>query len=125
MFENYKEPDEDMMLAEGIEKFCDDLEVRPEEYIVLVLAWKFNAETMCKFTREQFVSGCKALRVDNIRGIQSKFSEMLTETQNKQSFKDLYRWTYKFGLDVETNQRTCPCDLCRLNKYCPQTTARA
>ena len=111
LFEQYKDPDDDAILAEGIERLCNDLEVRPEELKVLVLAWKFGAETMCCFTRSEFLNGCKALKVDSIKGIQSRFAEMLTEAQNKQTFKDLYRWTYKFGLDKEIGQRTLPVEM--------------
>lgn len=111
LFEQYKDPGEDAILAEGVENFCCDLEVNPDDFIVLVLAWKFQAEMMCRFTREEFLHGCKSLKVDSIKGIQSKFTELLTEVQNKQTFKDLYRWTYKFGLDVETGQRTLPIEM--------------
>lgn len=102
---------EEAILAEGIEKFCSDLQVNPDEFIVLVLAWKFNAETMCKFTKEEFVTGCKVLKVDSIKGIQSKFTDLLNEVKNKQSFKEFYKWTYKFGLEIETGQRTLPSDM--------------
>jgi DCN1-like protein 3 len=111
LFEMYKDPEEDCILEDGIEKFCNDLEVRPEEFKVLVLAWKLEAETMCRFTRLEFVNGCKKMRVDSIRGIQVKFPELLAEVQNKQTFKDLYRWTYKFGLDSDTGQRTLPVEM--------------
>ncbi len=111
LFEQYKDADEDSILADGVEKFCLDLEVNPDEFIVLVLAWKFEAETMCRFTRNEFVNGCKKLKVDSIKGIQSKFPEMLSEVQNKQTHKSLYRWTYKFGLDADVGQRTLPVDM--------------
>ena len=111
LFELYKDSDEDVILAEGIEKFCEDLEVNPDEFIVLVLAWKFQAETMCRFTRDEFLQGCKTLKVDSIKGIQSRFNDLLEEVQDRQKFKDLYRWTYKFGLDCDTGQRTLPIDM--------------
>ncbi|XP_069124157.1 DCN1-like protein 3 [Argopecten irradians] len=111
LFEQYKEPGEDAILAEGIEKFCSDLDVNPDEFIVLVLAWKFQAKTMCKFTREEFVNGCKAIKADSIKGIQGRFTDILKEVKDKQKFKELYRWTYKFGLDAETGQRTLPIDM--------------
>ncbi|KAK2156781.1 hypothetical protein LSH36_205g03037 [Paralvinella palmiformis] len=111
LFDIYKDPDEDAILADGIEKFCNDLEVQPEEFKVLVLAWKFQAETMCKFTRAEMVQGCKKLHVDSIKGIQSRFPDLLEEVRDKEKFKDLYRWTYKFGLDSEAGQRTLPVDM--------------
>ena len=33
----------------------------------LVLAWKFEAEVMCRFTRQEFIQGCKAMNVDSIK----------------------------------------------------------
>ena len=111
MFEHYKDTDEDAILAEGIEVLCEDLNVRPEELKVLILAWNMRAETMCKLTCQEFMSGCRKLRVDSVRGLQARFPDMLREMQNKQTFKELYRWTYKFGLDTEGGQKTLPIDM--------------
>lgn len=114
LFDHYKDIHNDVILSEGIERLCVDLDVRPEEFKVLVLAWKFGAETMCRFSRREFISGCKALRVDSVKGIQSKFSDMLLEVQEPEKFKDLYRFTFKFGLDAETGQRILPADMAAL-----------
>lgn len=51
LFRRYKDEREDAILEEGMERFCNDLYVDPTEFKVLVLAWKFQAATMCKFTR--------------------------------------------------------------------------
>lgn len=51
LFSCYKDELEDAILEEGMERFCNDLCVDPAEFRVLVLAWKFQAATMCKFTR--------------------------------------------------------------------------
>ena len=106
LFEHYKDPDVDLILADGIEKFCADLGVQPDEFVVLVLAWKFHAETMCQFTRAEFADGCRALRADSIRSLRARFPELIEEAEVSERFRDLYRWTYRFGL--ETGQRTLP-----------------
>lgn len=111
LFDQYKDQHCDVILSEGIEHLCRDLDVKPEEFKVLVLAWKFGAETMCRFSRKEFVSGCKALKVDSIKGIQSKFPEMLLEVQDPEKFKDLYRFTFKFGLDADAGQRILPSEM--------------
>ncbi|XP_027052103.1 DCN1-like protein 3 [Pocillopora damicornis] len=109
LFGKYKDDTEDAILADGMEKFCQDLGVDPTEFIVLVLAWKFNASQMCRFTRNEFFEGCKALRVDSIRSLQNKFPELEAEVTNDvEKFKDLYRFTFKFGLDVDEGQRALP-----------------
>lgn len=111
LFSCYKDEQEDAILEEGMERFCIDLCVDPAEFRVLVLAWKFQAATMCKFTRKEFVEGCKAIQADSLEGICSRFPYMLLEAQGEENFKDLYRFTFQFGLDAEEGQRSLQRDI--------------
>ncbi|XP_061911973.1 DCN1-like protein 3 [Entelurus aequoreus] len=107
----YKDEQEDAILEEGMEMFCNDLCVDPAEFRVLVLAWKFQAATMCKFTRKEFVEGCKAIQADSLEGICSRFPYMLLDAQGEENFKDLYRFTFQFGLDADEGQRSLQRDI--------------
>lgn len=107
----YKDEHEDAILEEGMERFCNDLCVDPAEFRVLLLAWKFQAATMCKFTRKEFVEGCKAIRADSLEGICARFPCMLLDAQGEENFKDLYRFTFQFGLDAEEGQRSLQRDI--------------
>ncbi|KAF4514220.1 UNVERIFIED_CONTAM: hypothetical protein B566_EDAN019474 [Ephemera danica] len=110
LFEQYKDSCEDSILSDGIENFCADLVVRPDEFCVLVLAWRFDASQMCRFTRQEFVSGCKALRADSIRSIQIRLPDLCCEVQQEpELFKELYRFTFRFGLEI--GQRILPSDM--------------
>ncbi|XP_075686353.1 DCN1-like protein 3 isoform X2 [Rhinoderma darwinii] len=111
LFRRYKDEREDAILEEGMERFCNDLCVDPTEFRVLVLAWKFQAATMCKFTRKEFFDGCKALNADSIEGICSQFPSLLHEAKQEDKFKDLYRFTFQFGLDSEEGQRSLHRDI--------------
>nr|CAD7401043.1 unnamed protein product [Timema cristinae]CAD7429539.1 unnamed protein product [Timema monikensis] len=112
LFEQYKDNNEDAMLADGIERLCADLNVSPDEFKVLVLAWRFNAEQMCRFTRPEFVNGCRALRADSTKAIQARLPEVVAEVaKNPDMFKDLYRFTFRFGLDSESGQRILPSEM--------------
>ncbi|XP_066594801.1 DCN1-like protein 3 [Prorops nasuta] len=112
LFEQYKDPQEDVILADGIERLCADLQLSPDEFKVLVLAWKLNAEQMCQFTRQEFITGLKTMRVDSVHGIQSRLPEIVQELNaNNDLFKDLYRFTFRFGLDVSSGQRILPVDM--------------
>uniref|UniRef100_A0ABM5EZT9 DCN1-like protein n=1 Tax=Pogona vitticeps TaxID=103695 RepID=A0ABM5EZT9_9SAUR len=106
LFRRYKDEREDAILEEGMERFCNDLCVDPTEFKVLVLAWKFQAATMCKFTRMEFFEGCKAINADSIDGICTRFPSLLNEAKQEDKFKDLYRFTFQFGLDSEEGQRS-------------------
>ncbi|GLV34447.1 Squamous cell carcinoma-related oncogene 3 [Carabus blaptoides fortunei] len=112
LFDVYKDTHEDLILAEGIEQLCADLQVSPDEFRVLVFAWKLNAEQMCRFTRAEFVQGCRAMHVDTVKAIQGRLPEICTEVeQDGELFKDLYRFTFRFGLDVVSGQRILPTDM--------------
>ncbi|KAJ8953945.1 hypothetical protein NQ318_019188 [Aromia moschata] len=112
LFDQYKDENEDSILAEGIEQLCQDLQVSPDDFKILVLAWKLNAEQMCRFTRSEFVNGLKVIRADSIKSIQSRLPELVSEVEkNDEQFKDLYRFTFRFGLDSASGQRILPRDM--------------
>ncbi|XP_014367607.2 DCN1-like protein 3 [Papilio machaon] len=112
LFDLYKDSLEDAILAEGIENLCNDLQLNPDDFKVLVLAWKLNASQMCRFTRQEFVQGLKNLKTDSIKGVQTKLNEITSDlTRDSENFKDLYRFTFKFGLDVSIGQRILPADI--------------
>ncbi|CAK8689555.1 DCN1-like protein 3 isoform X2 [Clavelina lepadiformis] len=98
-----------IILPDGVERFCLDLEVDPTEFIVLALAWKFKAATMCQFTKKEFVSGFLTLHCDSIHSLKSSFKKL--ESDALSNFKDLYRFTFQFALDIEEGQRSLPCDI--------------
>ena len=112
LFDQYKDSLEDAILAEGIENLCNDLQLNPDDFKVLVLAWKLNASQMCRFTKSEFIQGLKSMKTESIKGIQHKLNEITSELKrDTENFKDLYRFTFKFGLDVTTGQRILPTDI--------------
>lgn len=98
-FEHYKDPKENAILSEGIERLCNDLNVPLEDFRVLLLAWKFDAKQMFCFTKEEFVGGCRNLKADSIQDVQARFPEMIADARSSEKFKDLYRFTFLFGLE--------------------------
>lgn len=119
LFDIYREPAqvgaeedcEDVILTDGIQRFCNDLDVSADDFRVLLFAWKCEAETMCRFTRTEFSRGCKALRADSIKGIIAKFPELQKEALEFDKFKSMYKWAFKFGLDSDIAQRILPSDM--------------
>ena len=108
-FNLYKDREEDVILAEGMERFCIDLSVDPTEFIVLVLAWKFEASQMCRFTREEFINGCQKMEAFDAKSLRNRFPQLLQDARS--DFKDLYQFTFSFGLDHSTGQRSLPTDM--------------
>ena len=64
--------------------------------VTSVLAWQFGAQEMCRFTRAEFLQGCRALKADTCRAIQARLPELGERLKAEEElFKDLYRFTYK------------------------------
>lgn len=110
-FNKYKDTSEESILAEGMERFCVDLGVDPTEFIVLVLAWKFEASQMCRFTREEFMNGCQKMKAHNAKSLRERFPDLLAEAKDQKNFKNLYNFTFSFGLDHSSGQRSLPTEM--------------
>jgi DCN1-like protein 3 len=111
LFNSYCNEGDDSILADGIERFCQDLDIKPDDFRILVLAWKFNANVMCCFTRQEFTVGCKKIKADSISGILARMPELLQEVKEKTAFRTFYRWAFRFALDSDAGQRTLPLDI--------------
>ena len=46
---------------EGVIRLLEDLHLDPGSRLVLLLAWKCEAQTQCEFTQEEFNTGMTAL----------------------------------------------------------------
>ena len=110
LFYKYRDHEEDAILGNGVESLCLDLELKPEEFKVLIFAWRCNVEQMCRFSRFEFLTGCRALKTDTIRTLQNRLPEAVTEVMSSRDlFKDLYRFTFRFGL--EPGQKVLPVEM--------------
>ncbi|XP_038055462.1 DCN1-like protein 4 [Patiria miniata] len=100
---------EDLIGPEGMEKFCEDIGVEPENIVMLVLAWKLEADQMGFFTLQEWMLGMTRLQVDNPRKLQSKMDYLRTLLNDPPTFKKIYRYAFDFArnkdersLDLET-----------------------
>lgn len=100
LFEEYKDSQEDAILSEGIERLCADLGYKPDDFAILVLAWRLDASQMCRFTKTEFIQGLQTMGADSIVGIQRRLEEISDRLRtDDEMFKQLYRFTFMFGLD--------------------------
>nr|AAK93603.1 unknown protein [Arabidopsis thaliana] len=108
LYNRYKDPYSDMILAEGISVLCNDLEVEPQDIVTLVLSWHMNAATACEFSRQEFISGLQALGVDSIGKLQEKLPFMRSELKDEQKFHEIYN--FAFGWAKEKGQKSLALD---------------
>lgn len=110
LYNKYVDPGMGMIGAEGVERLCIDLEISPEDFRILVLAYCLGAQIMCRFTEEEFVGGCEKHGITDISSMKAAIPNLLNCVKGL-SFAAFYRWTYKFALDIENGQRTLPTDM--------------
>uniref|UniRef100_A0A8I6AJH3 DCN1-like protein n=1 Tax=Rattus norvegicus TaxID=10116 RepID=A0A8I6AJH3_RAT len=99
-FYEYAGPDE-VVGPEGMEKFCEDIGVEPENIIMLVLAWKLEAESMGFFTKEEWLKGMTSLQCDCTEKLQSRFDFLRSQLNDISSFKNIYRYAFDFARDKD------------------------
>lgn len=96
LFEEYKDPEEDMILTEGIERLCHDLKYQPDEFAILVLAWCLDASQMCRFTKSEFIEGLHKMCADTIEAVRIRLEQTIEMLKvDTEMFKQLYRFTFR------------------------------
>lgn len=96
-FEQYKDANSDVILAEGILQLCEDLNVEPEDLVMLVLSWHLKAQTMGEYTRSEFEGGMERLGVDSLDKLKAKLPRFRSELNDPSSFKEIYNYAYLFS----------------------------
>ena len=97
-FKEYATPeDPDMLGPEGMERFCEDLGVEPENVVMLVLAYKMGARCMGYFSLTEWLKGLDDLQCDTMIKLKNKLDFLRAMLNDSQSFKAIYRYAYDFA----------------------------
>lgn len=97
-FREYTTPDDpDTLGPDGMEKFCEDIGVEPENVVMLVLAYKMNAKRMGYFTQTEWTKGLTELQCDSIEKVQQKTDHLRGLLNDTNTFKAIYRYAYDFA----------------------------
>ena len=97
-FDGYADEDSpDMMLADGVSRFCDDLGVDPEDPVLLALSWHFDAATMCEFSRREFEEGMAALRCDGVPALRAALPRLRAELDSRPTVARIYNHAFLFA----------------------------
>ncbi|XP_031636888.1 DCN1-like protein [Contarinia nasturtii] len=100
LFGRYKNPyDPTKISPDGVCRFLEDLRLNPTSKLVLIIVWKFRAETQCEFTKSEFVNGFVELGIDSIDGLRSKLPALENELRDPNKFKDFYYFTFNYAKD--------------------------
>jgi len=102
LFEKYKDDtpenaSDPIIGPEGIEKFCHDLDISPEDAVTLVIAYHLNAQEMGYFTQKEWLEGFEKLGLDSVEGIKGYLPTFRHELEDQNTFKNIYRFAFFFA----------------------------
>ncbi|CAE1279991.1 DCUN1D4_5 [Acanthosepion pharaonis] len=100
-FQEYSGVDDDLISPEGMEKFCEDIGVEPENIVMLVLAWKLAAKSMGFFTMQEWLKGMTELQCDTTSKLRKKLDFIRSYLNDPVCFKSIYRYAYDFAKDKD------------------------
>lgn len=99
-FKNYTELNDPLQLGpEGMERFCQDIKVEPEDIVMLVIAFKMGAKNMGYFTQSEWIKGLSDPEVlcDTPTKLQNKLEYFYNLINDPQTFKLIFRYAYDFA----------------------------
>ncbi|CAI5955781.1 unnamed protein product [Closterium sp. NIES-65] len=73
------DPHCDLILVDGVSKLCEDLEVDPQDIVMLILSWHFKAATMCEYSKEEFMQGMQRLGVSSAGELKARLPALRSE----------------------------------------------
>lgn len=82
---------------DGMEKFCEDIGVEPENVVMLVLAYKMGARQMGFFNQYEWLKGLTELQCDSASKVQCKLEYLKNLLNDPNVFKSIYRYAYDFA----------------------------
>ncbi|XP_021901430.1 DCN1-like protein 2 isoform X1 [Carica papaya] len=109
LYKRYKDPYSDMILADGITLLCNDLQVDPQDIVMLVVSWHMKAATMCEFSKQEFIGGLQALGIDSLEKFRERIPFMRSELKDEpEKFREIYN--FAFGWAKEKGQKSLALD---------------
>ncbi|KAM7276822.1 hypothetical protein ACFE04_018688 [Oxalis oulophora] len=104
LYERYKDQYQDMILVDhGITLLCDDIQVDPQDIVMLVVSWHMKAATMCEFTKEEFINGLKDMEIDSLEKFCERVPFIRAELKDEEKFGEIYK--FAFGWAKEKGQK--------------------
>ncbi|XP_039607120.1 DCN1-like protein 4 isoform X2 [Polypterus senegalus] len=88
---------DDVVGPEGMEKFCEDIGVEPENVVMLVLAWKLDAQNMGYFTLQEWLKGMGTLQCDTTEKLRNSLDYLRSVLNEPTNFKLIYRYAFDFA----------------------------
>jgi len=98
LFNKYKDPSSvDPKIEDGLALFAKDLGLDPDDVLMMVIAWHFGAKTPGEFSKQEFIDGMSALKVDSIEKLRERLPTIRASLVEDATFKEFYMFTFNYG----------------------------
>lgn len=106
-FADLTEGGQDAIFGEGLLVLFERLGVDPAtDLVALSVAHQCGAAAMGMFSRREFITGCAALGVETLDGLQRAVGELRQRLRSKENLGEVYMYT--FGIAVEPPSKVLP-----------------
>ncbi|KAB1199000.1 DCN1-like protein 5 [Morella rubra] len=95
LFDSYANPSLGLIDPEGIQVLCSDLGVNHTDVGVLMLAWKMKAKKQGYFSRDEWQTGLKAMKVNSLDTLKEVLPELEREVMTPRTFLDFYTYAFQ------------------------------
>jgi len=98
LFGKYKDPDSEFIAVDGTIKFCEDLDVDPEDVVLLAVAFELKSTKMGEWNKQGWTEGWKNLGCDNVSAMQSVLPRLRSKLGTDSAyFRQVYLHTFDFA----------------------------
>jgi len=98
LFEKYKEPDGEEITIDGTIKLCTDLDVNPEDVVLLAIAYELKSPGIGQWTKSGWIEGWKSIGADSISEMKSALVKLRNQLGSDPIyFEKVYKYTFDFA----------------------------
>jgi len=102
--------DPNIISLDGTIQYCEDLDINPEDPILLVVCHHLKAPSMGTFTKKEFIQGWKSIHASSIPAMKAAIDHWRHTWKSDQDlFKQIYLFTYDFT--KPEGQKSMPLDM--------------
>ncbi|XP_073146578.1 uncharacterized protein [Henckelia pumila] len=107
LYNRYTDTYTDMILADGITLLCNDIQVDPQDIVMLVVSWNMKAATMCEFSKQEFIGGLQSLGIDSLEKFRDRLQFMHSGVKDEQKFREIYNFAFGWAKEkVQTIRKS-------------------
>jgi len=102
-FKKYTTDDPMQLGPDGMERFCLDINLEPENILMLCIAYKMNAKNLGYFTQTEWMKGLAdpEVQCDTPAKLINKLNYFYNLMSDPQTFKLIFRYAYDFARDKD------------------------